>query len=104
MGMLHIIQLIIVSLPFPYLKIKVLTHITVTESRVIGWMWHAAYVRKTRNAYRILERKCEGKTPIGGHKCCWEGKIVCEAWIGHVLSEIGTVAGSYEYGNTTPDS
>jgi hypothetical protein len=88
-------------------KIEVLIRITtVTESSIIECTWLATCMRKTSNAYILLEGKCGGKIPIRGHKCWWEGKIkmdfkeiVCEARIEHMRLEIGTVTGSYEYGN-----
>jgi hypothetical protein len=52
-------------------------------SRRMRWAGHVALMRKTRNAYRILVGKTEGKRPIGGPRCRWVDNIKMD------LGEIG---------------
>jgi hypothetical protein len=47
------------------------------------WAGHVAQVGETRNAYRILVGKPEGKRPLGRPRCRWVDKIKID------LREIG---------------
>jgi hypothetical protein len=45
------------------------------KSRRMGWAGHVARMGETRNAYRILVGKPEGKRPLGGPRCRWVNNI-----------------------------
>jgi hypothetical protein len=45
--------------------------IRMIESRRMRWAGHVARMGKTRNAYRILVGKPEGKRPLGRPRCRW---------------------------------
>jgi PAS domain-containing protein len=46
--------------------------IRVIESRRLSLAWHVACKGELRNEYNILDRKPEGKRPLGRHKRRWE--------------------------------
>jgi hypothetical protein len=45
------------------------------KSRRMGWAEHVACMRETRNAYRILVGKPEGKRPLGRPRSRWDDNI-----------------------------
>jgi hypothetical protein len=45
------------------------------KSRRRRWAGHVARMGETRNAYRILVGKPEGKTPLGRPRRTWEDNI-----------------------------
>jgi len=49
--------------------------ITVIKSRGIRWAGNIARMGAMRNAYNILARKPEGKSPLGRHRRRWEDNI-----------------------------
>jgi hypothetical protein len=46
-----------------------------TESRRMRWAGHVSQAGETRNAYRILVGKPEGKSPLRKPKCRWADNI-----------------------------
>jgi hypothetical protein len=46
------------------------------KSRRMVWAGHVALMGETRNAYRILVGKPEGKTPLGRPRLRWVDNIV----------------------------
>ena len=72
----------------------------------IRWAEHVTRMGETRDVYRLLVRKTEGKRPLGRHKRRWEDNIKKnlqewdgKAWIGLIWLRFGTVAGSCNCGN-----
>jgi hypothetical protein len=53
------------------------------KSKRMRWVGHVARMRATRNAYRILVGKSEGKRPLGRPRCMWVDSIKMD------LREIG---------------
>jgi hypothetical protein len=49
--------------------------IRIIKSKKLRWAWHVAWVGETRNAYRILVRKPEGKRLQGRPKGRWKDNI-----------------------------
>jgi hypothetical protein len=49
--------------------------IRMIKTRGMRWAGHVAGMRKTRNAYRILVGKPEGKRPLGRPRRRWVGNI-----------------------------
>jgi hypothetical protein len=49
--------------------------IRVVKSRRIRWVGDVAFMGEIRNAYKILVRKPEGKSPLGRPKHKWEDNI-----------------------------
>jgi hypothetical protein len=45
------------------------------KSRRLRWAGHVARMGETRNSYRILVGKVEGKTPLGRPRCRWVDNI-----------------------------
>ena len=45
------------------------------KSRRLGWAGHIARTEQSRNAYRVLVGKPEGKRPLGRPKHRWEDNI-----------------------------
>jgi hypothetical protein len=45
------------------------------KSRRMRWAGHVARMGETRNAYRILMGKAEGKRPLGRLRCRWVDNI-----------------------------
>ena len=39
------------------------------------WAGHIAHMEQSRNAYRVLVGKPEGKRPLGRQRCRWEDNI-----------------------------
>jgi hypothetical protein len=57
--------------------------IRMIKSRRMRWSGYAARMGETRNAYRILVGKTEGKRPLGRPRCRWVDNIKID------LREIG---------------
>jgi hypothetical protein len=57
--------------------------IRMTKSRRMRWAGHVAQMGPTRNAYRILVGKPDGKRPLGRTRCRWVDSIKID------LGEIG---------------
>jgi hypothetical protein len=51
------------------------TIIRMINSRRMRWAGHVARMGKTRNAYRMLMGKSEGKEPLGRSRCRWVANI-----------------------------
>jgi hypothetical protein len=53
------------------------------KARRMRWTGHVARMGETRNAYRILVGKPEGKRPLGRPRCRWEDNIKIDGmdWI-----------------------
>jgi hypothetical protein len=49
--------------------------IRMIKSRRMRWAWHVARMRVTRNVYRVLVGKPEGKRPLGRPRCRWVDNI-----------------------------
>ena len=45
------------------------------KSRLLRWAGYVAHMEQTRNAYRVLVGKPEGKRPIGRLRHRWEDNI-----------------------------
>ena len=45
------------------------------KSRRLRWSGHVARMEQSRNAYRVLVGKPEGKRPLGRPRRRWEGNI-----------------------------
>ena len=45
------------------------------KSRRLGWAGHVARMEQSRNAYRVLVRKLEGKRPLERPRRRWEDNI-----------------------------
>ncbi|KAJ4450028.1 hypothetical protein ANN_01435 [Periplaneta americana] len=45
------------------------------HSRRLRWAWHVAYMSESRNAYRVLIWRPEGKRPLGRPRHRWEDNI-----------------------------
>jgi len=59
---------------------------------------HVACIGESRDVYRVLVGKPEGKRPFGRPRCRWQDNIKMNlwevgAWIGSVWFRIGTVGG-----------
>jgi hypothetical protein len=58
------------------------------KSRRMRWAGHVARMGETRNAYRILVRKLEGKRPLGRPRRRWVDNIKMDlreiGWVGMV--------------------
>jgi hypothetical protein len=52
--------------------------IRMINSRRMGWVGHVARMGETRNAYRILVGKTEGKRPLGRPRRRWVDNIKIE--------------------------
>jgi hypothetical protein len=50
------------------------------KSRTMRWAGHVARMGRTRNAYRILVGKPEGKRPIGRRRRRWVDNIKYISW------------------------
>ena len=46
------------------------------KSRRMRWAGHAARMEQSRNAYRVLEGKPEGKRPLGRPRRTWEDDVI----------------------------
>jgi hypothetical protein len=49
--------------------------IRIIKSRRMRWAGHVARMEETRNTYRILVGKPEGKRPLGRPRCRWVDNI-----------------------------
>jgi hypothetical protein len=49
--------------------------IRIIKSRRMKWAGHVARMGETRNAYRLLVGKPEGKRPLGRPRCRWVDNI-----------------------------
>ena len=45
------------------------------KSRRLRWAGYIAHMEQSRNAYRVLVEKPEGKRPLGRPRCRWEDNI-----------------------------
>ena len=45
------------------------------KSRRLSWAGHMEHMEQSRNAYRVLVDKPEGKTPLGSPRCISEDSI-----------------------------
>jgi hypothetical protein len=64
------------------------------------WAGHVEHTGETRNWYKIVVWKPEGKTPLGRPRSRWEDNIkIYLRKIGFGGSGQGPVAGCYEHGN-----
>ena len=43
--------------------------------RRLRWAGYVAHMQQSRNAYRVLMEKREGKRPLGRPRCRWEDNI-----------------------------
>ena len=59
------------------------------KSRRLRWAGHVARMEQSRNAYRVLVGKLEGKRPLGRSRHRWEDKIKMD------LSEVGCDPGDW---------
>ena len=48
------------------------------KSRRLRWAGHVAHMEQSRNAYRVLVGKPEGKRPLGRRRPRWEDNIKME--------------------------
>jgi hypothetical protein len=69
----------------------------VIKSRIMRWSGHVARMGESRDVYRILMGKPEGKRPLGRHRLRWEGNIKwifrkwdVRVWTGSSWLMIGT--------------
>jgi hypothetical protein len=67
------------------------------KSRRMRWAGHVARMGETRNAYRILVGKPEGKRPLGKPRRRWVDNIKMDlreiGWTGLKWLRIGTIGG-----------
>jgi hypothetical protein len=68
----------------------------VINSRIIRWAELVVRIGESRDVYRVLIRKPEGKRPLGRPTLSWEDNINmdlqevgCEAWTGSTWLRIG---------------
>ena len=59
------------------------------KSRRLRWAGHVARMEQSRNAYRVLVGKREGKRPVGRRRCRWEDNIKVD------LREVGYDPGEW---------
>ena len=59
------------------------------NSRQLRWAGHVARMEQSRNAYRVLVGKLEGKRPIGRPRHRWENNIKLD------LREVGCDPGDW---------
>ncbi|KAJ4448583.1 hypothetical protein ANN_10602 [Periplaneta americana] len=81
------------------------------KSRRLRWAGHVARMGESRNAYRVLVGRPEGKKSLGRPRRRWEDNIKMDLrrWdimveIGLILLRIGSMAGLCEGGNEPPGS
>ena len=67
------------------------------KSRRLSWAGHVARMEQSRNEYRVLVGKTEGKRPFGRPRRRWEDNIKMDLrrWVviqanGYILLKIGT--------------
>ena len=58
------------------------------KSRQLRWAGHVVRMEKSRNAYRVLVGKLEGKRPLGRLRCRWEDNIKMDLRRRVVIREI----------------
>ena len=67
------------------------------KSRRLRWAGHVARVEKSRNVFRVLVGKPDGKRPLGRPRCRWEDyikiylrEVGCDAgeWIDHAQDRV----------------
>ena len=82
------------------------------KSRRLRWAGHVARLEQSRNAYRVLVGKPEGKRPLGRRRRRWEDNIrmylrevVCDPgeWI-DLAEDRGPMASLCKGGNEPPGS
>jgi hypothetical protein len=79
--------------------------IRMIKSRRMGCAGHVARMGETRNAYRILVGKPEGKRPLGRPRRRWADNIKMDlgedwmVWTGSNWVRIGTSGGLCEHGD-----
>jgi hypothetical protein len=49
--------------------------IRIIKSKRMRWAGHVARIGEKRNAYRLLVRKPEGRSPLGRPRCRWVDNI-----------------------------
>ena len=59
------------------------------KSRRLRWAWHVARMEQSRNPYRVLVGKPEGKRPLGTPRHRWEENIKMD------LREVGCEPGEW---------
>ena len=59
------------------------------KSRRLRWAGHVARMEESRNAYRVLVGKPEGKRPLGRSRRRWEDNIEMYLRKGVVILQIG---------------
>jgi hypothetical protein len=73
--------------------------IRMIKSRMMKWAGHVERMGETRNAYRILVGKPEGKRPLGRPRRRWVDNIKINlrqdgmVWTGSIWLKIGTSGG-----------
>jgi hypothetical protein len=67
--------------------------IRVTKSSMMRWAGHVARIGGKRNAYRILVRKPEGKSPLGRPRRRWDDNIRMDGCTELIWLRIGTSGG-----------
>ena len=63
--------------------------ITNLKSRLLRWAGHVVHMEQSRNAYRVLVGKPEGRRSLGRPRRRWEGNIKMD------LREVGCVLGDW---------
>ena len=59
------------------------------KSRRLRWTGHVAHMEQSRNAYRVLAGKPEGKRPLGRPRHRWEDNIKMDLREVGLIREIG---------------
>jgi hypothetical protein len=71
--------------------------IRMIKSRRMRWAGHVARMGETRNVYRILVGKPEGKSPLGRPRRAWANNIKIDlreiGWTASIWLRIGTSGG-----------
>jgi hypothetical protein len=71
--------------------------IRMIKSKRMGWVGHVVRIGETRNAYRTLVGKPEGKRPLGRPRHRWVYNIKIDLngmlWTGSIWLTIGTSRG-----------
>ena len=69
-----------------------------TKSRRMRWTGHVAHMGETKEIYRVVVEKPDGKRALGRPRRKWEGNIKldlqevrCVVWTGVIWLRIGTV-------------
>ena len=69
--------------------IKLQNYFNKVKSRRLRWAGHVAHMEQSRNAYRVLVGKPEGKRPLGRPRRRWEDNIKID------LREVGCDPGEW---------